>query len=182
MTLKEATKEKHQQAEQTPFMRLLFKQQLPYDSWKDFTYQKSLIYNAIEGVADSLGLLQDLPDIKRAQYLYKDYMDMTGGEVKHPYRLVAIDYYKYITSIYPNADRIMAHLYVWHMGDLFGGQMIKKIVPGPHAALTFENSETLKNTIRSKLKDTMANEANIAFDWAIKILNDYDINSLEQNN
>lgn len=179
MTLKEATYEKHKQAENTPFMQLLFKQKLPQDFWEDFTYQKSLIYNGIEGTAGACGLLQDLPDIQRTHYLYKDYMEMTQGKNKHPYRAVTIDYYKYILSIFPDADRIMAHVYVWHMGDLFGGQMIKKIVPGSHRALTFKDSDTLKNIIRTKLKDTMAEEANMAFDWAIKLLNDYDVSSLE---
>lgn len=179
MTLKEATAEKHRQAETTPFMKLLFKQQLPADLWADFTYQKSLIYNAIEGIAGACGLLKDLPDIQRAHYLYRDYVGMTGGPLKHPYRLVAIEYYKYLLSIYPDSDRIMAHLYVWHMGDLFGGQMIKRIVPAPHSALTFKDPEILKNNIRSKLKDSMADEANIAFDWAIKLLNDYDVSNLE---
>jgi hypothetical protein len=37
----------------------------------------------------------------------------------------------------------------------------------------------LKVNIRAKLKDDMADEANIAFDWAIKLLNDYDVPNLE---
>lgn len=178
MSLKELTAEKHKEAETTNFMKSVFAKQLPDDLWADFTYQKSLIYNGIEGVAGACGLLKDLPDIQRAHYLYKDYTGLTNSKMSHSYRQVAIDYYKYVLSIFPDADRIMAHVYVWHMGDLFGGQMIKKIVPGPHNALTFKNPEELKNTIRTKLKDTMADEANVAFDWAIKLLNDYD-NSLE---
>lgn len=181
MGLKEATAEKHRQAEQTPFMQAVFKRKLPLDLWADFTYQKSLIYLAIESTADSLGLLKDIEDIKRAQYLYKDYMDMAGSVGKHPYRLAAIDYYKYIMSIYSDPDRIMAHLYVWHMGDLYGGQMIKKIVDAPHTNLDFTDPEKLKMIIRSKLNDNMADEANVAFDWAIKILSDYDVGNLEQH-
>lgn len=179
MSLKEATYEKHKAAETTPFMKAVFAQKLPLDLWADFTYQRSLIYNGIEGVAGACGVIQDLPDISRAHYLYLDYKSMTGGELKHPYRLVAIDYYKYILSLFPNPDRIIAHLYVWHMGDLFGGQMIKKIVPTSHKSLEFKNPDVLKATIRAKLKDEMADEANIAFDWAIKLLNDYNVDSLE---
>ena len=179
MSLKEATLEKHTAAENTPFMKMVFKQQIPQDVWADFTYQKSLIYNGIEGIAGACGLLKDLPDIQRAHYLYKDYTGLTGGKINHSYRQVTVDYYRYILSIFPDADRAMAHLYVWHMGDLFGGQMIKKIVPGPHQALTFKDADTLKNTIRTKLKDSMADEANCAFDWAIKLLNDYEFSSME---
>ena len=73
----------------------------------------------------------------------------------------------------------MAHLYVWHMGDLYGGQMIKKIMPGNNRALTFKDPESLKTIMRSKLTDSMGDEANVAFDWAIKLLNDYDLSGVE---
>lgn len=181
MTLKEATFEKHQAAENTVFMQQLFKQKLSQDIWADFVYQKCLIYNAIECVAGACGLTQDLPDIQRTHYLYRDYMSLTGKKINHVYRQVSIDYYKYILNLFPDADAVMAHFYVWHMGDLYGGQMIKKIVAGPHESLTFKNPEILKQTIRTKLKDEMATEANTAFDWAIKLLNDYEFTNLEQD-
>ncbi len=180
MSLKEKTAVKHTLAEKTPFMQAVFDRKMTKELWADFTYQKSLIYNGIEGVAGACGILKDLPDIQRAHYLYLDYKDMNTTNMS--YRQVAIDYYKYILSLYPDADRIAAHLYVWHMGDLFGGQMIKKIVDAPSRALTFKDPELLKKNIREKLNESMADEANIAFDWAIKLLNDYDISSLEQNN
>jgi heme oxygenase len=179
MNLKEATAEKHKEAETTPFMRAVFEKKLPADFWADFTYQKSLIYNSIEGVAGACGLLNDLPDIRRSFHLYKDYTEMIKGSTRHTYRQPAIDYHNYILSIFPDADRIMAHLYVWHMGDLYGGQMIKKIVNAPHSNLDFKDPETLKSNIRIKLKDSMADEANVAFGWAIKLLNDYDVSNLE---
>jgi heme oxygenase len=179
MTLKEQTAEKHSAAESTSFMKLVFKQKLPTDIWADFTYQKSLIYNGIEGIASSLGLLKDLPDIQRAFYLYQDYKSLTDNQIKHTYRQVAIDYYRYILSLSDKPNKIMAHLYVWHMGDLYGGQMIKKIMPGDNQALTFKDAETLKTVMRSKLTDDMGEEANIAFDWAIKLLNDYDLTGVE---
>jgi len=68
----------------------------------------------------------------------------------------------------------MAHLYVWHMGDMFGGQMIKKVVPGSHRNLEFQDIPTLMTNIRAKLDDSMADEANVAFDWAIKMMRGYD--------
>jgi heme oxygenase len=60
------------------------------------------------------------------------------------------------------------------MGDMFGGQMIKKIVPGSHRNLEFQNADALKIAIRAKLDDSMADEANLAFDWAIRMMRDYD--------
>lgn len=179
MTLKEQTAEKHLTAESTPFMKLVFQQKLPADIWADFTYQKSLIYNGIEGVAGATNLLHDMPDIHRAYYLFQDYKSLTDNQIKHTYRQVTIDYYKYILSLFPDSEKIMAHLYVWHMGDLYGGQMIKKIMPGNNRALTFKDPESLKTIMRSKLTDSMGDEANVAFDWAIKLLNDYDLSGVE---
>jgi heme oxygenase len=180
MSLKELTQENHAAAENTLFMKAVFKNSLPKDLWADFTYQKSLFYNAIECCANAAGLLKDLPDIQRTYYLYKDYMGLTNQTLQHSYRKNAIGYYQYILSLYPDADKIMAHLYVWHMGDMFGGQMIKKLVPGPHQGLTFKDAPSLIQAVRGKINDSMADEANVAFDWAIKILKEYD-SSLDQN-
>ena len=52
--------------------------------------------------------------------------------------------------------------------------MIKKLVDGPHSSLDFLDPLVLITTMRLKLSDDMAEEANIAFDWAIRILNEYD--------
>lgn len=181
MALKELTAEKHKEAESTPFMKAVFKKTLPSSLWADWTYQKSLFYGGIEGAAGACGLLGDLPDIRRAFYLYLDFKDQWDKDSKYPaYRPVVVDYYNYILSIGLDKSKIMPHLYVWHMGDMFGGQMIKKLVPGPHRNLEFKDMPTLMTNIRAKLDDSMADEANCAFDWAIRMMRDYDT-SLEQD-
>jgi heme oxygenase len=147
---------------------------MPQDLWIDWTYQKWLFYGAIEGAAGANRLLGDLPDLRRAFYLFMDYNEMNTERRKHEFRPVVVDYYNYIISISKDPNKVMAHLYTWHMGDMFGGQMIKKIVPGSHRNLEFEDAATLKTNIRSKLDDSMADEANIAFDWAIRMMREYD--------
>jgi heme oxygenase len=174
MALKDLTAEKHKEAESTPFMKAVFNKTLPSSLWADWTYQKSLFYHVIEGAAGSCGLLHDLPDIRRGFYLFEDYKALVNGNVSHEYRKPVLEYYQYILSISKDPKKVMAHLYVWHMGDMFGGQMIKKIVPGPHRNLEFNDIQTLMTNIRAKLDDSMAEEANIAFDWAIKMMRDYD--------
>ena len=173
MSLKELTKDKHTEAERTPFMHATIKGKIPVDIWADYTYNKGLWYQAIETKARAEGLLDDLPDIERTFKLYQDYKEMTGGEFKHQYNAPSIDYHRYILDLPPG--KVAAHLYVWHMGDLFGGQMIKKILDYvPHRNLEFKDIDGLKVAIRSKLGDDLAEEANIAFDWAIKIMHTYD--------
>jgi heme oxygenase len=177
MSLKDLTSAKHAEAESTPFMKAVFAKTLPFDLWVDWTYQKWLFYGAIEGAAGANRLLGDLPDLRRAFYLFMDYNEMNVERKKHEFRPIAIDYYKYLISIANDPNKIMAHLYTWHMGDMFGGQMIKKIVPGAHRNLEFEDTRTLITNIRAKLDDSMGDEANVAFDWAIRMMRDYD-NSL----
>jgi heme oxygenase len=177
MSLKDLTSAKHAEAESTPFMKAVFAKTLPFDLWVDWTYQKWLFYGAIEGAAGANRLLGDLPDLRRAFYLFMDYNEMNTERKKHEFRPIAIDYYKYLISIANDPNKIMAHLYTWHMGDMFGGQMIKKIVPGAHRNLEFEDAKTLITNIRAKLDDSMGDEANVAFDWAIRMMRDYD-NSL----
>jgi len=73
-------------------------------------------------------------------------------------------------SIQEDPDKLMAHIYVRHMGDLSGGQMISKKVPGSGTMYKFEDDVTvLKDKIRVRLNDSMADEAKIAFDFATKL-------------
>jgi heme oxygenase len=174
MSLKELTWESHQKAEDTPFMKAVFAKTMPEELWIDWTYQKWLFYGAIEGAAGANRLLGDLPDLRRAFYLFMDYNEMNTAHKKHEFRPIVIDYYNYIISIANDPNKVMAHLYTWHMGDMFGGQMIKKIVPGSHRNLEFKDADSLKMSIRAKLDDSMADEANMAFDWAIRMMREYD--------
>jgi heme oxygenase len=174
MSLKELTREKHAAAEGTRFMKAVFDQTLPLDLWTDYTYQKQLWYKEIEKQSHKFGLLENLLGIERAQLIADDYQNMIDSTYEyHTYKEVTKDYVIYIRGL-TDAKQILAHLYTWHMGDLFGGQMIKKIIDAPHTHLEFENAKNLMFVLRGMLDDSMADEANVAFDWAIKILGEYD--------
>jgi heme oxygenase len=58
------------------------------------------------------------------------------------------------------------------MGDLFGGQIIAKRVPGSGRFYQFKDPEKLKEQIRAELTDDLGDEARVAFEWAIKIMKD----------
>jgi heme oxygenase len=175
MSLKDLTAEKHKLAESTPFMKAIFDHCLPMDLWVDFTYQKYLWYREIELAAASHGLLDRLPGISRAQLIMNDYQTMVKDSLEyHTYKESVKDYVSYIRKL-EDPKQILAHLYTWHMGDMFGGQMIKTMIPAPHTHLTFDNAKELMTTLRTMITDDLADEANTAFDWAIKILSEYDV-------
>jgi len=171
MSLKELTADKHREAETTQFMKAVFAKTLPREHWVDFTYQKTLFYSTIETAATNQGLMTDIEPVRRSVLLSQDYEKMNSGA--REFKPAVLEYHNYIQTLTDPA-RIMAHLYTWHMGDLFGGQMIKKLVDGPHSSLDFLDPPVLIAAMRRKLSDDMAEEANIAFDWAIQILNEYD--------
>ena len=77
---------------------------------------------------------------------------------------------------------MLAHLYVRHMGDLYGGQMIKKKVPGSGKFYEFTNREELITNIRAKLTDDLGEEANVAFQHAINIMRELNEWCLEYAN
>jgi heme oxygenase len=170
MSLKELTWDNHQAAESTKFMKAVFKKNMPIEVWAEYTYHKMLWYGAIETKARAEGYTDDLPGIDRAYFLYQDAKELLNGNFPK-FSQEAIDYHRYILDL--PAGKVLGHLYTWHMGDLFGGQMIKKILPPPHRNLDFKNVDELKATMRTKLDDSLGEEANRAFEWAIKIMNSY---------
>jgi heme oxygenase len=68
-----------------------------------------------------------------------------------------------------NNDDLLAHIYVRHFGDMYGGQMIAKRNPGSGAMYVFENVDELKTTVRAMLHDDMAQEANRCFEFAMEL-------------
>jgi heme oxygenase len=172
MSIKELTADKHREAETTAFMQAVFKGTMDRKTWADFIWQKAHFYRVIEFHCNRAGYLDDLPSIQRAERLGNDYIEI--GEFTFT-RKTTHDYMSYLN--YLDEHKMLAHLYVWHMGDLFGGQMMKRVLPGlPHTSLDFDNADLLKANIRAKITDDLADEANVAFDWAIKLLHEYDDN------
>lgn len=171
MSLKELTADLHEAAENTPFMKAVFNHSLPMKVWEEWTFWRFMFYSIIEDACDKAGLLDDIQGIKRADGLMKDYTELRGmwvpsDDCTNP---VLMGYESYLKSI--PAEQMLAHLYVWHMGDLYGGQMIKKVIPAPtHYALQFDDASALKNNLRAKLTDDLGPEARVAFEYAIKLL------------
>ena len=67
---------------------------------------------------------------------------------------------------------LWAHLYVKHMGDLFGGQILKRLVPGSGHMYQFENRQELIGQVRAQLCDSMADEANLCFTQTLELFSE----------
>jgi heme oxygenase (biliverdin-producing, ferredoxin) len=173
MSLRELTAQKHQDAERTAFAKLLLSGNITKDQYVAYLINMLHIYHALEHHATVAGLFKTLEGIQRAVKIHEDMVELNGRE--RPVEKVTNtthDYFTYINSIAADSDKLLAHVYVRHMGDLYGGQMIAKKVPGSGHFYQFDNPEELKNNLRAMLNDSMAPEANVAFDYAIGIMKD----------
>lgn len=182
MSLKELTKEKHQDAERTEFAKLLLSGKISKETYGLYLTQMLEVYSKLEYYSFKAGLLKDLPGLGRALFIHEDLKELdiplSGLKILESTQ----NYCEYLAALAEDETKqhlLMAHLYVRHMGDLYGGQMIAKKVPGSGKFYEFSNRENLIAKIRTKLTDDLGDEANIAFDHAIAIMKDLNEPSLE---
>jgi len=169
--LREYTRDSHVLVESTKFMRAIFERKLPLKLWYDFVYQKSLFYEVIEDTAEASQYTEDMLEINKQNDLHAE---CTAQSDKFQYRDATVKYYQYLNTIPIEDRRILAHLYVWHMGDMYGGQMINRVLGINSPSLTFPNRAQLIQKLEQKLDIDLVDEAKISFEWANKILQSYD--------
>jgi len=170
--MKDLIAEKHKEAENTLFMQTVFRNKMSEEMWADFIYNKAVWYKAIENKAKEEGILEDLPGIERYSLLMNDYENSNKYEKLPNIKKSTIEYFDYINNL--PIGKVIAHLYTWYMGDLSGGSMIRRIIKAPHSSLEFDNPEQLRKKILSKVSKNDVEEVNNAFDWAIRIMKEYD--------
>lgn len=170
--LKELTWEHHKNAERQAFVKELMSGAISKERYATFLFNLHPQYNLLEVFAMVHGLI----DLRRAPAIHEDYQELwTDTNNQPPLLPVVKSYMDHIISIQDDADKLMAHLYVRHMGDLSGGQMISKKVPGAGRLYKFDQPvDMLKERIRTRLNDTMADEAKIAFDFATEMFKQMD--------
>jgi heme oxygenase len=114
------------------------------------------------------GLLGSSADARRAPAILADFQELWDIEVYGEPTILPVvkRYIDHIMSIKDDPKKLLAHIYVRHFGDMAGGQMIAKRVPGSGRMYQFENADELKASMREKLSDDMADEAKICFKFA----------------
>lgn len=154
MSLKELTKQNHSNAERSWFAGRMFSGQITNPEYAIYLKQQYESYSALEERFDNL---QDtdvvFPDnrIKRAQNIFKDLIEMDPNGDSLPVLKSTSDYCSYIQDC--PVHLLYAHVYVRYLGDLKGGQMIAKRVPGSGLYYQFDEPDALEHSIRIKLRD-----------------------------
>ena len=100
----------------------------------------------------------------------QDFLELWKDEEQPPIVQSTRDYIMHMKYIMHDRNALMAHIYVLHMGDLSGGQMIAKKVPGSGTMYQFDtDKQKLKDAIREKTNDEMAEEAKYVFTSATNL-------------
>ncbi|MBX2962283.1 MAG: biliverdin-producing heme oxygenase [Cyclobacteriaceae bacterium] len=163
--LKEATAEKHKQAERMPFNIRMFRGQLSKDEYRLYLVQQAEIFNAIEAKGTphpSLNrhtLVQaDIEELKEAGSTTDELLESTRTYVSHLNSLLGND--------------ILPHVYLNYLAIMFGGQMMKKAVPSTGRMYDFDNMQEAMMAVRQVQRDDWADEVNKGFDYLITIFDE----------
>ena len=173
--LKELTWKNHQKAERTEHARKLLKGMSP-EEYHRYIFNQYIQYSALETRASQLGLLEGIEGIVRGDKIKQDMSELEQQhDIERDPDLICEVVPNYVSHVLQLDEQgVLAHLYVRHFGDMYGGQMIKKRNPGSGAMYEFDNVEELKTTVRAKLNDDMADEANRCFEFAMTLFEQLD--------
>ncbi len=155
MSLKELTKENHRSAERSWFAGRMFSGKITNPEYAIYLKQQFEAYSALENRFDALDSIENtsFPDdrLKRAGNIYKDLIEMDANGDELPVLESTASYCSYIKE---TPDHLLyAHVYVRYLGDLKGGQMIAKRVPGEGMYYKFDSPDELEAKIRLKLRE-----------------------------
>jgi len=164
-TLKELTQHNHELAEQHPFTKLLLGGRVTSGIYATYLANQLLQYQVLENCSSHL--LQDLPNIQRSDLIFDDLLELGEPVIIFNSTKLYCSHVKSLTD-----HQLWAHIYTKHMGDLYGGQLIKTKVPGSGHMYSFENRKELISSLREKLDISMATEANKCFELTINLFDD----------
>jgi len=158
--LKEATSIKHKQAERMPFNARMFKGLLNKGEYLLYLNQLLQIFQTLE----SIGLPHN--SLKRTEKIQADIHElMSQGYTTDVVLSSTRTYIDYLGSL--SYEEALPHIYLNYMAIMFGGQMMKKMVPSTGRMYLFDNMQETIQSIRNVQKDEWAEEVNKGFDFNI---------------
>lgn len=170
MSLKDLTWEKHKSAERQEFAKILLSGKINPKFYANFLANQLTQYQMLEILASKHNLFDGLEKLKRVRFIENDLAELNhfmSDTLSVPIINEYLDHLLHLERTDP--QKLLAHIYVRYMGDLYGGQLIAKKIPGSGEFYKFENTELLKSTLRSRLSDDLADESNLCFDFVIEM-------------
>jgi len=169
LPLKEAIAEKHSLAEKMTFNQRMFRGELSKEEYTLYLCQQMGIFDAIERFE------LPHPSLNRVSNVLADIKELVGAGENEGVQIALLDsakqYRKYLSEL--TQEELLPHVYLNYMAIMFGGQMIKKNVPGAGKMYEFDGDmKEIAGTIRAIQKDEWADEANKALDYNINIFDE----------
>ena len=179
LDIKELTMEQHKNAERQEFVKILMSGHIDEKLYATYLYNQFKCYAVLEKYGLHNSLFRDTPNLLRAEHIHYDYMSL-WTDIGAPPEITQStkDYIEHIESIQDEAMKLYAHIYVRHMGDLSGGQMIMRKTPGPNRYYKFKDKQVgdyrriVKETINTYLnvyEHSVVPEAIYCFESATKL-------------
>ena len=187
----ELTWEYHKNAERQAFVSQLLSGTIDEKLYATFLYNQLKCYSKLEQYALESSLFLDTRNLPRAEHIFYDYRALWGDIGNPPVETESTKaYVKHLDTIRGENEKLYAHIYVRHLGDLSGGQMIKRKTPGPNRYYIFKHNEAkeykriVKERIESYLNVYEINvlpEAIFCFESATKLFKEmYDLGKTNQ--
>jgi heme oxygenase len=171
-TLRELTAEAHKKAEDTVFMRLLMAKAITEEEYMSYLTQITLVYTGLEYAAEKVGILKELDGISRLDNVRADLAELNAKlGIRSRLYSETISYYNDIIDM-TDRDTILGHFYVRYAGDMYGGQMLKTLVPGSGKLYDFgDKLPVLRQRMRELATPNLAEHAKDAFTRTIDVVN-----------
>ena len=171
--------EQHKNAERQEFVKILMSGEIDEKLYATYLYNQFQCYAVLEKYGMHNSLFRDTPDLLRAEHIHNDYRSL-WTDIGAPPEITKStkEYVEHIEKIQDEAMKLYAHIYVRHMGDLSGGQMIMKKTPGPNRYYKFKHKQVgdyrriVKETINTYLnvyEHSVVPEAIFCFESAAKL-------------
>lgn len=169
-TIKELTWEHHKNAERQEFAKILISGKIHPDMYATYLWNQHKKYDLLEALAAPHGIFAEIGDIRRKRLIEEDIAELWKHEYSPTIVPSTTEYINHMREIMHDRDKLIAHVYVLYMGDLSGGQMIKKRIPGAGRMYDFNaDPAEVKERIRAVVTDEMAEEAKWVFDSSTKL-------------
>ena len=168
LKLKDLTREHHDSVERSEFAEILLSGRISPKLYQEYLNAQYANYSIVEHYVK---VPDDVKEIFRAPFMLADLQELEDeyelDEIVDEMESVT-EYREYIEGLAAEGrdEDILAHLYVRHFGDLHGGQIIKKRIPGSGKMYEFKDRKELIAKTRELLHDGMADEASRCFKFA----------------
>lgn len=161
--LRTATQDIHHRAEETGISKMLISGDFTKEEWKAFLSNQLIFRNAIE----DRNIIK-MPEVLTVPRILAD-LAVLGADGNDDITDATRAYATYLLTL--DEAKVWSHIYVIYLGDLYGGQVIRKALEKalPVSMLTFEDRQPLIAYVRQNIADASEEEAVHAFEWIIRI-------------